>query len=216
MAASNAVVSQVNIDPGIRFPVIKRVQTNTTIDDVGFRPTSQGVISSLATQSVNTFPATQSVITTTADKSVCAESAGKFIHTAITCQHVIKGRSPNILNIGDDIASGMAANSSPIGQVYPDAGIGTAVVQGVNAVIPVDNVCARSPPDQVVAGVAYQRVGVRTAVQVVTDINPPVGQQYDHHRQGKTQDQQVGYGNQGFHQLCPSLRVTGIPGTITI
>ena len=216
MAARDGAGGKIGTDPCIRFPVIQRVETVTAINDVGPGTACQGVVAGFAAQPVIIFPAAQVVITAAACQGIRSKPAEESIPIAITGQDIVKRRPPDILHAANNISTGMAAGSRSVGQVHPDTGIGSAVVQGIDAVIPVDDVCARSSPDQVVAGVADQRVGIRTAVQVVTDINPPVGQQYDHHRQGKHQDQQVGNGNQGLHQLCPSLRVTGIPGTITI
>ena len=204
MATRDGVGCQVSADPCIRFPVIQRIKTVAPVNDIGPGTACQRVVAGLAAQPVNIFPATQVIIATAAYQGIRPRPTEESISTAITGQDIVKRRSPDILDCADDITPGMTAGSRASGQVHPDAGIGTAIIQGVKTFAPVYHVRARSSPDQVVAGVADQRIGVRAAVQVVTDINPPVGQQYDHHRQGKPKDQQVGNGNQWFHQLCPA------------
>ena len=199
MAARDGVGCKISTDPCIRFPVIQRIKTITPVNDIGPGPACQGVVAGFAAQPVIIFPAAQVVITAAARQGIRPEPAEESIPVAITGQDIVKRRPPDILHAGNHISTGMTAGRRPIGQVYPDTGIRAAVVQGIDAVAPVYDICARSPPDQVIAGVADQRVGVRTPVQVVTDIYPPVGQQYDHHRQGKAQDQQVGNGNKRFH-----------------
>ena len=189
MAAGDDIIGQVRLHPGVRFPVIQRVQIAPSVDGIGTRTACQRVVSGLAIQSVCAFSATQVVIASSSGEGIFPETTDQGIHTAVTCQNIVIGRSPDILNAGNRVTSGMAARSRTVCQVHPDTGIRPAIIQGIHAITSIYDVCACSPPDQVISRVADQCIGVRSAIQVITTLSAAIGQQNNYNGQGQTQDQ---------------------------